>query len=92
MATKQDSGVIQIEPLLTVRQAAEVLNESMRTVQRRLTLPPEEAGSLPYIELPSAGGGRRRIRFRRSDLVRWIELGFPPASDFRKMNKSGPRS
>ncbi len=89
-AVPSDNG--KLEPLWTLKQAAVYLGESTRTVQRRLTLPSTERGSVPYVELPGAAGGRRRIRFRAKDLALWVDLRCPPAADFECLKNSKKRT
>jgi hypothetical protein len=74
-----------VERLLNVRQVAEILGESVRTVQRRLTVPPDEMGSVPHVRLPGVAGNRDRVRFRAGIITRWIKAGFPPAAELRNV-------
>ena len=85
-AALSDNGNFQ--PLWTMKQAATYLGESIRTIQRRLTMPPTERGSVPFVELPGAAGRRRRIRFRAQDVALWVELRCPPAADFDYLKDS----
>ena len=73
--------VLGVEKLLTVRQVAEILGESRRTIRRRLFLAKSEPGSVPHFELSPVAGKRSRPRFRVSEINKWIEWGFPSVED-----------
>ena len=84
---KQLETLEGLDRLLTVEQTASLLGESTRTLQRRLKLPPNESGSIPYVELSGVAGERQRIRFKASSIQRWIDLSCPCIEDFEKARK-----
>lgn len=54
--------------LLTLREAAKLLRLSERT----LWLLVERPGGPPVVDLAPPGARRRTLRFRRTELLRWL--------------------
>lgn len=66
----------QSEGLWTVEDLAEFLQMSPRWVRGKLTLRPEEAGSIPTIRFG------RTPRFDPEQIRGWLQAGTPPAADW----------
>jgi excisionase family DNA binding protein len=62
------NAVDRPEPLLTAREVADLLGESVETVLRRF-----RRGDLPGLRL--GNGARRPVRFRWSEVEAWCEGG-----------------
>ena len=58
--------------LLTISEAAKVLNVSYKTMYRWVT-----AGDIPIVKLPSVTGHRGIVRIRMQDLEEFIEFSIP---------------
>jgi excisionase family DNA binding protein len=60
------------QELITVNEAARILNVAPRTVARY-----REEGRLPYIRYSP-----RKILFRKSDIIQFIEESYRPKCDY----------
>jgi excisionase family DNA binding protein len=65
---KQDPPPDELPELLTVRQTARFLNVCERTVYNWAG-----AGKIPVIVLNAENGDSRSLRFRKSDLLKWLD-------------------
>ncbi len=86
-AEAHEAVVTEVESLLTRKTLAQFLGWSIRSVDYALASAPEEAGSIPYVELPSRGR-KRQVRFVPDTIRQWLEAGCPPAADFERMKRA----
>jgi len=63
--------------LLTRKDAARILGVSVHTVDRYVC-----ERLIPHVKLPRGGRQRALVRFRRSDLAKWIERSVVKVNPF----------
>jgi hypothetical protein len=78
--------VTEVAPLWTRRDLAKFLQCSPRWIHTALATPPDEKGSIPYVELPSSGS-RRQVRFIPDVIREWVRRGCPDVQGFQALHE-----